>query len=183
MKRTTLLKLIAGMAFAILMLATLVQFSASAQEAGTESQGDEQMQEEENSRERNSNARALEGSWDLQVTLRNCQNGTPIRTFPGMNTFMRGGTMQETGAGTPPSLRTPGHGVWSHLGGRRFSTVLQFFRFNADGTYAGTQKARKQIELSRFASTYTSTATVEIFDANGNLIGTSCATETAARFE
>lgn len=186
--KKSLLKMFGGIMLTILALAIAAQiFWVSAQEDNSVEQEQRQTQQDDKQEDslawKSRNARALEGVWNNQVTLRNCQTGAEIRTIVGMNTFARGGTTQETGVGTAPSLRSPGHGVWSYQFGRRFFSVLQFFRFNPDGTYAGTQKVRKQIELSRFGSNFTATVAVEIFDANGNLVGTGCATETAARFE
>jgi len=179
--KNTFLKVIGGAVLAILMLMMFAQVRVSAQFIITEEQNKEQI-------EGNRGARALEGSWSTQVTIRNCQTGDAIRTFPRMNTFMQGGTMQEFSAAVAPSLRGPGHGVWSHLSeritdGQRFSYAIQFFRFNADGSFAGKVRERRNVEVDFFGSTYNATGTGEIFDANGNLIATACATETGTRFE
>src|SRR5258705_13138 len=37
----------------------------------------------------------LEGTWDVQVTLRNCQTGAEIRSFASLTTFMFVGTTLE----------------------------------------------------------------------------------------
>lgn len=163
----------------ILVLALLAQVQVFTQDKDGENQRSEQLQT--NSLERGY-ARDLEGSWTTEVTIRNCQTGAAITTFPAMITFMHGGTMHEfsTGSGL---LRGPGHGVWSHESGRTFAYAFQFFRFNADGTYAGLTKARRQVALDRYGSAYTATATIEILNPAGALVGTACATETATRFE
>ncbi len=179
--KKTFLKTIGTMWLAILMLTTFTQISVSAQDKNNEEENSAQTQED--LLKWNNNPRALEGAWNVQVTIRNCQTGDAVRTFPRMNTFMQGGTMQEFSVAGPPSLRGPGHGVWSHLSERRFSYAVQFFRFNADGSFAGSIKERRNVEVSRFGSSYNATGTAEIFDANGNLIATACATETATRFE
>ena len=171
------LKTIGRAALGILMLAVFTPIWVSAQDNGIEVQKLEELSDE------SGNGQALEGSWSSMVTFRNCETGAPLRApFPAMNTFMRGGTMQEFGVGSG-FLRGPGHGVWSHLSERRFSYAVQFFRFNADGSFAGSIRERRNVEVSRFGSSYNATGTAEIFDANGNLIATACATETATRFE
>jgi hypothetical protein len=180
--KKTFLKTIGTMWLAILMLATFTQISVSAQDKNNEEENSAQTQEDL-SRQPRKYARSLEGSWSVLATVRNCQTGDAIRTIPRMNTFMQGGTMQEFAAAGPPSLRGPGHGVWSHLSERRFSYAVQFFRFNADGSFAGSVRERRNVEVSRFGSFYNATGTGEIFDANGNLILAVCATETATRFE
>lgn len=175
--KKTFLKTVGGAALAILMLVVFAQIRVSAQ------------QEPPEDLTRRNITQALEGSWSAQVTVLNCQSGGAIRTFPRMNTFMQGGTMQEFSAAVAPSLRGPGHGVWSYLSERRFSNAIQFsyavqfFRFNADGSFAGSVRERRNVEVSRFRNTYNATGTGEIFDANGTLILTTCSTETATRFE
>jgi len=166
--KNTFLKTISGAALAIFMLAMFAQVQVSAQILQEVPPGQ---------------SRDLEGSWTTQVTFRNCQTGAAIRTFPAMNTFMRGGTMQEFGVGSAPLTRGPGHGVWSHQSGQRYSSNFQFFRFNADGTFAQTVRVRRQIELSQSGNNYTATATSEVFDTTGNLVMTGCATEVGTRFE
>ncbi len=179
--KKTFLKTIGTTWLAILMLAAFAQISVSAQDKTNEEGNGAQTQED--LLKWNNNPRALEGSWNVQVMVRNCQTGDAIRTFPRMNTFMRGGTMQEFSAAVAPSLRGPGQGVWSHLLVGRFSYAVQFFRFNADGSFAGSVRERRNVEVSRFRSTYNATGTAEILDANSNLISNVCATEAATRFE
>jgi hypothetical protein len=68
-------------------------------------------------------------------------------------------------------------------GGDRYSAVLEFFRFNVDGTFAGTQKVTRTIELSARLDGFTSNATIQILDINGQLVQSGYATETATRFK
>lgn len=89
--------------------------------------------------------------------------------------------MLETSNGSP--FRSPGHGVWQHTGGRDYTATFIFFRFNPDGTYAGSQKVTRNIEVGEDGNEFTATASVEILDVNDNVIATGCATETARRFE
>ena len=180
--KNIILKTIGATVLAILMMATFTQISVSAQDKNNEEENSTQTQEDLSAQPQKY-ARILEGSWSVLVTLRNCQTGDAIRTVHRINTFMQGGTMQEFTALVAPSLRGPGQGVWSHLSERRFSYAVQFFRFNADGSFAGRIRERRNVEVSRFGSTHNATGTTEIFDANGNLIGTACATEAATRFE
>jgi len=125
------------------------------------------------------------------VTIRSCQTGAVLRVFPAMNTYMSGGTMQEFGVGSG-LLRGPGHGTWTLRSEQNFenqySSDFQFFRFNADGTYAGKQIIRRHIGLNqfindRFNDNYTAISRTEIYNPGGVLIATGCATETGRRFE
>jgi len=53
--------------------------------------------------------RGLEGAWRLQLTVRDCNTGQALRTFPAVFTFSKGGTATFITAGQLPSLATP---VW-----------------------------------------------------------------------
>ncbi|HEX8247660.1 MAG TPA: hypothetical protein VF599_05795 [Pyrinomonadaceae bacterium] len=182
--KNTILKTINTM-LAILLLTVFTQISASAQAEAdivNDEKSVEQTQAEDSSLQRR-NARALEGVWNHTNTRRNCATGEAIQTFAVMHTYMRGGTMSDWGAGTPPSLRSNGQGIWNYQSQRQYTTAFQFFRFNADGTYAGKQVVREQIQLSPDGNSYTATATAQVFDVNGNVIANNCSTGTATRFE
>ena len=117
------------------------------------------------------------------MTLRDCKTGVPIKTLRAMNTFACGGMLIETAARVTPNLSNFAHGMWRHIGGQNYSAVLRFFRFNQDGTIAESQKITRHIELSDDGKEFTSTASLEVFDAGTCLIQTTCATETAKRLE
>jgi hypothetical protein len=125
----------------------------------------------------------LEGTWQPQVTVRNCQTGAVIFTFQGLTTFLRGGEMLETANATSPALRSPGHGFWRGNNGQGYTFAFMFFRFNPDGTYAGIQKVRGTIKLGNNPDESTGTAFIEIFNPAGALIATACVATTARRFE
>lgn len=123
------------------------------------------------------------GVWDVRVTRRDCQTGDSLGVnSPVMNMFNRGGTLLETSSGLP-TRRGPGLGTWQFVGGQSYSAVFRFFRFNADGSFAGTRRVVRTIELSQDPNEFNATATDELFDANGNLFQAGCATETATRLE
>src|SRR5262245_24735979 len=65
-----------------------------------------------------SQARNLEGTWRVQVTIRNCHTGEALgNPFPALVTFARGGTRTETTAGVSPAMRSPALGFWQHTSG------------------------------------------------------------------
>lgn len=119
----------------------------------------------------------------MQATISNCQTGAVTESFPKLITFMQGGTMQESSASLAGFLRTSGHGVWSRGRGRTYSYALQFFRFNANNTYAGLVRARWQVQLDTIGNHYTATGAIEIFNPAGILVANLCGAETATRFE
>lgn len=55
-----------------------------------------------------SQARKLEGTWRVQVTLRDCQTGAELRPpAPALLTFAKGGTLTETTTVFPPRCAAP----------------------------------------------------------------------------
>lgn len=174
MKRT-FLKIIAGTGLTFTLIVVFAQFWTAAQNTPGKQSPTENTA--------GNNAGKIVGVWDAQVTVRNCGTGAAIQSFRSLLTFAAGGTMQETTAGTAPHLRSPGHGVWRHLGETRFSNAFKFFRFNADSTYDGWQKISQQIDLSANGNQFTATASIEIYDADDQLAQTGCATAAAVRFE
>jgi hypothetical protein len=121
----------------------------------------------------------LEGTWFTQVSIRNCQTGAVLRTFPALGTFAQGGTLVDTTTGFSPALRTPGHGSWEKTDGHSYRSVSVAFLFDAAGNWTGIQKLTQKIEVQNDA--FTSTATNEILDVNGNVVTTGCATAVGSR--
>jgi hypothetical protein len=157
----THLKAISGLSLAVILVLAAAQIPASAG---------------------NGKSRRIEGTWRLEATTRNCQTGAAVETIPGLHTFLAGGSMLSDVAVNPAMLRT-GHGVWEHVGGRSFTNTIVLFRFNPDGTYAGSTTVTRNIELSEDSDELTSSDTAVGTDANGNVIGTRCATVVGRRLE
>jgi hypothetical protein len=123
---------------------------------------------------------AMEGSvWNSQVTLTDC-NGHTIAVFRAFEMFNLGGTLTSTD-NTPPALHGPGLGTWERTGMRTFHAPFQFFNFNPDGSFAGTQKIDRQIHVAANGNSYTSTVTFQAFDPDGNLVFSGCGSEVATR--
>jgi hypothetical protein len=181
--KNTILKTLGKTVLAVLMMMTLALVSASAQQNDIINESNSAEQKAEDSSAELENNRKLEGSWNHTGTRLNCTTGAALGTFVAMFTFNQGGTFWESGTQIGPALRSPSHGVWSHESKRLYNTSFQFFRFNADGTLAGRQIIRQQIELSQDGNTYTATATAQVLDANGNVIANNCSSGTGTRFE
>jgi hypothetical protein len=159
-----ILKTIGGVSLVFVILAVFAQFWVSGQVQNVNEQG-------------------LIGSWDVTVTARDCESGTPLFSFIAVQTYNQGGTMQASNLGAPGILYLDGHGVWEHIKGRQYSVAFRVFKFNPDGSFAGKDVIRDVISLDLGSDTYTSTGGVDILDPNGNLILRGCATTTATRFE
>ena len=159
-----ILKAVGGVSLAILMLAVFAQVWVSAQVQNLNEQG-------------------LIGSWDVTVTARDCESGTPLFSFLAVQTYNQGGTMQASNLGAPGIIYLDSHGVWEHEKGRQYSAAFRVLKYNPDGTFAGKDVIRDVISLGLGGDSYTSTGTVEILAPNGDLIIRGCATTTATRFK
>jgi hypothetical protein len=122
----------------------------------------------------------IEGVWITNVSIRDCQTGDVIRTVRALNLFIHDGSSTETAVNV---LRTPSVGTWKHLEGQTYASTFTFYRYNPDGTFASRAKVTRTIELSEEGNEFTTTGTVEDFDANNVLISKSCPTETGSRPE
>jgi hypothetical protein len=123
----------------------------------------------------------LVGVWDVSVTLRDCVSGHAIVTFPAMNQYAADGSQLEFGVNMSPAARYPSLGTWRFNGLRKFASEFRFFRFNPDGSYAGTQEVKRTITLSNDANQFSTVASVAIYDPQHHLVKTGCATEAATR--
>jgi hypothetical protein len=125
----------------------------------------------------------LEGVWDVRVTIRNCQTGAEIRSFDSLTMFMFGGTLIDSTSGIPQAQKTPGEGVWSHVGGNTYRFSFKSFSFDPAGNFTGWTKITHEAELESNGNAYTSAGTSEVHAPNGTLIATGCSSTTATRFE
>lgn len=125
----------------------------------------------------------LDGTWDVQVTIRNCQTNAEIRSFASTTTFMSGGTLLDSTSGVPQALKTPGHGAWRHESGNTYRFSFKNFNFDASGSYTGYTIIRHEAVLDSKGGEYVSSGTSEVYAPNGTLLLTGCSTTTAARFE
>ena len=125
----------------------------------------------------------LEGAWNTQVSIIDCQSGNVIFTFANMPVFMAGGTIVESTSGTAPALRTQGEGVWRHTTGNNYAFRFKSFSFNDQNVFTGWTIVQADLSLDSTGNAYTSSATIEFYDANGVLLGTGCAESAGTRFE
>ena len=126
----------------------------------------------------------LVGAWDITIYFKDCTTGQVLRQRPGLISFMFGGVMQEFGTGQMiPQNRTDAQGNWSLVSAATFSSVAKTFRFNADGSLAGTAKLYRTINLNSADDSFEASVESEIYDADGNLIARGCADEVGARLQ
>lgn len=128
-------------------------------------------------------SKAIQGTWQVQVTIRNCATGDPIVSFPSLVTYAGGGTVLATTSSLSPALNSPGQGVWQYVGGQSYTGGYMFFRFNSSGTFIGAQKISQEIEYDGALDQLNITATFEVLDPNGNVVGSGCVTAVGTRLE
>lgn len=126
---------------------------------------------------------SLEGAWRVQLTVRDCQTGAALRTFPTLFAFAKGGTLTATTAGQSPALFSPNLGVWRHTEGHSYSAVHEAFVFSPAGAWIQTHRLTRAIEIGDDGNEFTDTVALEILDTSGNLIARGCGTSVATRFK
>src|SRR6266567_3845044 len=124
----------------------------------------------------------LQGTWEMQITLTDCA-GHVIRSFPSLIEFVAGGTIVESNAGTPQALKTPGEGVWRHTTDNNYAFRFKFFTFDAQNVFTGWTIIAGETTVDTTGNANSGTATVEVYDPNGNLLVSLCAETTGTRFE
>jgi hypothetical protein len=123
----------------------------------------------------------LEGTWEMQITLTDCA-GHVIRSFPSLIEFAAGGTVVESNAGTPQALKTPGEGVWSHTTDNAYAFRFKFFTFDTSNVFTGWTIIAGTTSVDATGNANSGSATVEVYDTNGNLLVTLCADTAGTRF-
>jgi hypothetical protein len=121
----------------------------------------------------------LVGTWRVEVTPIDCETRAPIAE-PGiaLHTYAPGGSVLV--AATPIAGRGPfvssGQGIWERTGGRRFRAFFIVFRFNQDGSLAGSfDVTNNTTALGEPADTFTEPdSRLRILDVDGTVIATAC---------
>jgi len=124
----------------------------------------------------------LQGTWEMQITLTDCA-GHVIRSFPSLVEFMKGGTMMESNGGIAQALKTPGEGVWSHTIDNDYAFRFKFFTFDALNVFTGWTIIAGTTTVDSTGHVNTGSATVQVYDPNGNLLVTLCADIAGTRFD
>src|SRR5438876_9949952 len=124
----------------------------------------------------------LQGTWEMQITLTDC-SGHVIRSFPSLIEFVAGGTVVESNAGTPQALKTPGEGVWRHTTDNNYAFRFKFFTFNPQNVFTGWTIIAGETTVDSTGNANTGSATVSVYDVNGNLLVTLCADTAGTRYQ
>ncbi|PYL10428.1 MAG: hypothetical protein DME33_01030 [Verrucomicrobia bacterium] len=124
----------------------------------------------------------LQGTWEMQITLNDCA-GHVIRSFPSLVEFAAGGTVVESNAGTPQALKTPGEGVWRHTTDNNYAFSFKFFTFDTQNVFTGCTIIAGETTVDSTGNANTGSATVSVYDVNGNLLVTLCADTAGTRYQ
>ncbi len=123
----------------------------------------------------------IEGAWQSAVTIRDCASGAILRTFTGFTVLHRGGTASATN-NLPPTSNGPAFGSWKRgSAATSYTTTLRFFRFNADGSFAGAQNLTRSLVMAVDGKSLTGTLSAQVVDPADVVLQTTCGTETALR--
>lgn len=171
-------KVIVFMAVSLVLIPAFNQFGLNAQ--ALEQAADSKAAGSDATAFTGKGARAIEGTWNVVVTLRDCQSQAPLGTFRAMDMFIQGGSIVDTNA-APPTTRGPGFGSWEYTGEQQFTATLRFFIYNPDGTFAGVRRLAQEIVVAPDNNSWESTVATIIFNPAGTPIVTGCATATAVR--
>jgi hypothetical protein len=126
------------------------------------------------------------GTWQVLRHGVDCDTGERLNPdFPALTTFNRGGTLNgyAVGPGDSPATTSPEYGNWSHEPGTQTYTVREVgYGYDENGAFAGRGEITATITLAT-ANTFTADTTVDVFDADGNLLFSFCGKWTGTRFE
>ena len=145
----------------------------------------------------------LEGTWNVQVTLRDCATNAPLGPpFNSLVSFHEGGTLSESAASLAfaPGQRSPGHGTWTREGRRTFlQRIVALIVFDTPANLPGTPGFNPSLPISpgffvgwvtvthklklTDGDHATSAGTNEFYKSDGTVYRTGCSTAIAQRFE
>jgi hypothetical protein len=128
----------------------------------------------------------IAGVWQVTRVGVDCSDPNQLRgePFPAIMTFHRDGIV--SGAAKSPvtgPYDTPEHGLWKREpGNQNYSFRELQYRYASNGTFLGPLILTADVELTS-ANSFIYRSTIQIVDANGNLIASHCGRGTGTRFE
>jgi hypothetical protein len=127
----------------------------------------------------------IEGVWQVSRCRANCETGECLMSpIPALMTFHRDGTLvaYANPPGTGP-LDTPEAGTWQREPGRQnYSFHDVSYAYDENGVFAGSGEVTANIHLTS-PNSFIYRATIDFYDADGNLLFSFCGTSTGTRFQ
>jgi hypothetical protein len=129
------------------------------------------------------------GTWQFEMTVRvdapDCPNSPQIpfgpNPFPALISYHEGGTLNEYGSRSPPSVRSTGFGAWKKTGSKKYKAVDTFMEFDSNGLLWRTMVIKSELRLNNKGNKYSGINRLELTDVSGNVLKF-CATVEAVRF-
>jgi len=130
----------------------------------------------------------IQGVWQVTRMGVDCNDPNQTRPpFPALMTFHSDGTVHgdAVGPGGTAAEGTAEHGVWQREpGSQNYSFREVSYGWDPDtGAFEGSAVATETLHLTSANSFEGGVGTIQIFDADGNLVVTVCARSTGTRFE
>jgi len=127
----------------------------------------------------------IQGVWQVTRMGVDCNDPNQTRPpFPALMTFYRDGTL--TAYANPPGtgpLDTPEVGVWQREpGSQNYSFHDIAYLYDENGAFAGSGQVTGSLHLTS-ANSFTESATIAVYDADGNLLFTFCGHSEGTRFQ
>ena len=126
------------------------------------------------------------GTWQVLRHGVDCVTGQRLNPdFPTLLTLNRGGTLNGYGVapGETPGLGSPEYGHWSHEPGTHTYTVRDVsYGYDETGAATGRGEITATVTLAT-GDTFTADTTVDVYDADGNLLFSFCGAWAGTRFE
>ncbi len=126
----------------------------------------------------------LEGTWLVEITIRNCQTGDAVAPpFVSLLTFSRGGTLTESTSRSSPSVRGSGHGSWDRSNGGGYTASHTAFLYSPEGAWTGMQKVTQSITIGADPNVFEADAMSQVTDTSGNVVMSGCSSAVGHRLE
>src|SRR5450432_1434531 len=127
------------------------------------------------------------GTWQVLRHGVDCVTGQRLNAdFPTLISFNRGGTLNGDGLapGDTPGLVTQEYGNWSPVPDTNTYTVRDVsYGYDASGAYTGRGEITATLTLATGGATFTADTTIDVYDADGNLLFSFGGMWTGTRFE
>jgi hypothetical protein len=91
--------------------------------------------------------------------------------------------MMESQAPRPQAQKTPGEGVWRHTTDHNYEFRFKYFTFDAQNVFTGWTIIAGELTVDQSGDANTGSATIQVYDTNGNLVATGCGEVAGTRFE
>ncbi|MEO8937203.1 MAG: hypothetical protein ABI277_04580 [Burkholderiaceae bacterium] len=122
----------------------------------------------------------IEGTFQSEVTIKDCVTGATVTSFRGLTAFHQGGTATADN-NLAPSSKGIALGTWKRTAVGSYTVGLRFARVLPTGAI-GQQRFARAITLAPDGNTLTSTLSAQILDPNDNVIQSICGVETGVRY-